>query len=100
MRYDIEFPPQLAAPDPLALTAYNALGLQKGIQTDTNNVQPRVGFAWDPKGNGKSVLRGSYGIFYDHPLLGTLFPGRCVGRIEEWAVAVCRRQSVRRERSE
>ncbi len=75
VRYDIEFPPQLAAPNPLALAAYNALGLQKGIQTDTNNVQPRIGFAWDPKGNGKSVLRGSYGIFYDHPLLGLYFLG-------------------------
>ena len=25
--------------------------------------QPRVGFAWDIKGNGKSALRASYGIF-------------------------------------
>jgi hypothetical protein len=75
VRYDIEFPPQLAPPDPLALAAYNSLGLQKGIQTDTNNVQPRVGLAWDPKGNGKSVLRASYGMFYDHPLLGLYFLG-------------------------
>src|ERR1039458_721975 len=75
VRYDIEFPPQFAPPDPLALAAYNALGLQKGIQTDTNNVQPRIGLAWDPKGNGKSVLRASYGMFYDHPLLGLYFLG-------------------------
>ena len=75
VRYDIEFPPQLAPPDPLALTAYNALGLQKGIQTDTNNIQPRIGLAWDPKGNGKSVLRASFGMFYDHPLLGLYFLG-------------------------
>jgi len=75
VRYDVEFPPQFAPPDPLALAAYNSLGLQKGIQTDTNNVQPRIGLAWDPKGNGKSVLRASYGIFYDHPLLGLYFLG-------------------------
>jgi len=75
VRYDVEFPPQLASPDPLALAAYNSLGLQKGIQTDTNNVQPRVGLAWDPKGDGKNVIRASYGIFYDHPLLGLYFLG-------------------------
>jgi hypothetical protein len=34
-------------------------------QNDRNNVSPRLGFAYDPKGDGKAVLRASYGIFYD-----------------------------------
>jgi hypothetical protein len=59
----------------LALPAYSALGLQKGIQTDKNNVQPRFGLAWDPKGDGKTVIRASYGVFFDHPLLGLYFLG-------------------------
>ena len=75
LRYDIEFPPQFAPPDALALAAYNQLGLQKGIQTDTHMFQPRVGVAWDPRGDGKSVVRASYGIFFDHPLLGLYFLG-------------------------
>ena len=75
LRYDIEFPPQFTPPDALALAAYNQLGLQKGIQPDTHMFQPRVGLAWNPKGDGKSVVRASYGIFFDHPLLGLYFLG-------------------------
>jgi hypothetical protein len=75
VRYDVEFPPQFKPPSALAQAGYNYLGLQKGIQTDTNNIQPRIGLAWDPKGDGKTVVRASYGIFYDHPLLGLYFLG-------------------------
>ena len=76
IRYDVEIPPTFAAPQGLALPAYHLLGLQKGIQTDKNNFQPRIGIAWDPAGNGKTVVRASYGMFYDHPLLGLYFLGQ------------------------
>ncbi len=75
LRYDIEFPPTFSSPDALALAGYNTLGLQKGIQTAKHNFQPRLGIAWDPGNDGKSVIRASYGIFYDHPLLGLYFLG-------------------------
>jgi hypothetical protein len=79
VRYDVEFPPTFAPPTGLANTAqtgYNILGIQKGIQTDTNNVQPRIGIAWDPRGDSKTVVRASFGMFYDHPLLGLYFLGQ------------------------
>jgi len=75
VRYDVEIPPSFKAPQGLALPAYHLLGLQKGIQTDKNNFQPRIGVAWDPSGNGKTVVRASYGMFFDHPLLGLYFLG-------------------------
>jgi hypothetical protein len=75
VRYDVEIPPTFKPVTPLGQAGYNFLGLQKGIQTDTNNIQPRVGMAWDPKGDGKTVVRASYGMFYDHPLLGLYFLG-------------------------
>jgi hypothetical protein len=76
VRYDVEIPPKFKPPQgPFAVPAYNFLGLQKGIQTDKNNIQPRVGLAWDPRGDGKTVIRASGGLFYDHPLLGLYFLG-------------------------
>jgi hypothetical protein len=30
---------------------------------DLNNLQPRFGFAWDTSGNGRTVVRGGYGLY-------------------------------------
>jgi hypothetical protein len=43
------------------------LGLRYERQTftdDTNNFAPRVGFAYNPLGDTKTVIRGSFGIYY------------------------------------
>ena len=35
------------------------------IQTDRNNVSPRVGFAWSPSTSQRLLVRGSAGLFFD-----------------------------------
>ena len=50
---------------------YDVQYLPNPIQTDTNNVAPRLGIVYAP-GNRKTVIRASYGLYYDRiPLRAT-----------------------------
>jgi Carboxypeptidase regulatory-like domain/TonB dependent receptor len=42
------------------------------IDSDTNNVSPRLGFAWTPWASRRTVIRGSAGLFYDRVPLRAL----------------------------
>ncbi|HEY6384800.1 MAG TPA: carboxypeptidase regulatory-like domain-containing protein [Candidatus Acidoferrum sp.] len=73
LRYDLEITPLFAPATAVNAAAEQALGVQEGVPRDYKNIAPRFGIAWDPTGSGKTVVRGGYGLFFDHPLLAIAF---------------------------
>jgi len=85
VRYDLEITPTVApvgVTDPLSgivlsaadlLAAQDKMNVQQGFPVDKNNFAPRIGLAWDPMNDSKTVFRAGYGLFYDHPLQAIAF---------------------------
>ncbi len=73
VRYDLEFTAQFTPATALNAAAEKAFNVTEGYPRDLDNVAPRFALAWDLMGNGKTVVRAGYGLFYDHPSFASAF---------------------------
>jgi hypothetical protein len=83
LRYDIyEYMNQPNLEKNRTYQALKAIGSPYGAlpQTDKNNFSPRLGMAWDLKGDGTSVVRGSYGLYYVMQIKNTYYQRNYIER--------------------
>jgi len=74
VRYDVDFGfvDHAHAAENRTFQALRIIGspfARKVVEDDKNNLSPRIGFAWDFRGDGRSVIRGGYGVYYDQSFL-------------------------------
>lgn len=69
IRYDVQ-----SIPEPVGNAYPTHPEFLTNFNDDTDNWAPRLGFAWDVQGNGRSVLRGGVGRFFN-PLPSILYAG-------------------------
>jgi hypothetical protein len=50
-----------------AQIVYPGAGDRQLYHADNHDFAVRAGFAWDPRGGARTVIRGGYGIFFDRP---------------------------------
>ena len=65
LRWEMQAGPYQNNFDTPVLRYLKANGYRSEREQDLKNFGPRVGFAWDLTGGGKSVVRGGYGLYYD-----------------------------------
>ena len=65
LRYETELLPSPQIPN-------SALPLTNKFPSDRKDFGPRVGFAWDITGDGKTIARAGYGIFYGRIINSTI----------------------------